>query len=718
MKRARKDTIKVDGIKVGLFPHQAYAIFWMLSRLIYDINGCFLADDMGVGKTMEFLGVWVIHRMVHLAWDEVQICRNSPDALDRAKHLPVGHTVGSSCPTDPFCISCPCQEDSISYQLSSVIRKGPVLILAPPNNVSVWEEECHNMIDTKNTRLKLEWHVAYGESRLTNAVIKDLQCDIETLDAKPGQERHLVIVSYRGIYNRLIEQALQYRLRRKESPRHPITWSIMGRDEFHTAKGSKTQVNEYFCLARTSASPPKSKKQPAADTASKKKKTTKKDPMEAYAAPHIGRPLKIAISGTPFEGSPSDLAGHLKSFADAEWNLGSHVMYKSSPDRLITLAKSYQNIVSNLGRRDTSVENATIDGLIGSYPTKLTAFLNPIMLRRTGHDKFFDYTIINLDPMRINQVACGTSTDYVNSLQLLASEAEKDLQAEYNVRLAAWQAKNNPNLPKPVMMINQLSKSNAAYFLRLAADFAAIPELHKRYPDWTFYADEAYQLDWDNVPKTNLYIIHLDTLVKSGKEKLDQLKKLLHDMRKRSKEWAKKGEKTEKMIIATAHPAILLILHLYFQHYEPKWKVTTVSSAIQVEQRNKIIGYFCGRGEEEQVKYHDADILLSTAACVGSGLNMTAANNFVLFDPLWMVKEQRQAFARVHRTGQKRQTHLTLLYAEGNPIERDILKRQQARTEVGEMTWKVSTGEMEKAQRRAERKARREQEQEATAGTV
>jgi len=97
------------------------------------------------------------------------------------------------------------------------------------------------------------------------------------------------------------------------------------------------------------------------------------------------------------------------------------------------------------------------------------------MLRRTSHDKFFDYTIINLDPMNINQIAYGTSTDYVNSLQLLASEAEMEMQAEYAARLAAWQAKNNPNLPKLVMRISKSWKLNAAYFLRLAADFRCDP---------------------------------------------------------------------------------------------------------------------------------------------------------------------------------------------------------------------------------------------------
>jgi hypothetical protein len=43
--------------------------------------------------------------------------------------------------------------------------------------------------------------------------------------------------------------------------------------------------------------------------------------------------------------------------------------------------------------------------------------------------------------------------------------------------------------PEPVL-ISSMSKSNHAYYLRLAADFAAIPYLHNKYPDWTFHTDE------------------------------------------------------------------------------------------------------------------------------------------------------------------------------------------------------------------------------------
>src|SRR5277367_3065332 len=130
-KRAREDTFYIDGLLVGLFPHQAYAVYWMITRLLDNITGLFLADDMGLGKTLEFIGLWVVQRKVTTAWDEVQKCRNSPNEAERKKHLPGEQEVGSVCPTDPIPhLACPCVNGSISHQLAKVLRRGPVLILA------------------------------------------------------------------------------------------------------------------------------------------------------------------------------------------------------------------------------------------------------------------------------------------------------------------------------------------------------------------------------------------------------------------------------------------------------------------------------------------------------------------------------------------------------------------------------------------------------------
>jgi SNF2 family DNA or RNA helicase len=97
---------------------------------------------------------------------------------------------------------------------------------------------------------------------------------------------------------------------------------------------------------------------------------------------------------------------------------------------------------------------------------------------------------------------------------------------------------------------------------------------------------------------------------------------------------------------------------------------------------------------------------------------MTYANNIVLFDLLWMDKDQRQAFARVHRYGQERETHLILMYSPGNPVERDIRARQRKRKNLGDMTWTVTSGDLEIQQLKENKQARRKTEKEHMMDTV
>jgi hypothetical protein len=130
---------------------------------------------------------------------------------------------------------------------------------------------------------------------------------------------------------------------------------------------------------------------------------------------------------------------------------------------------------------------------------------------------------------------------------------------------------------------------------------------------------------------------------------------------------------------------------------------------MDIAKRTQIVNGFCGRKDSPHYDAaSNADILLATTALVGTGLNLVPACVFILFDPLWMQKDQRQAFARVHRTGQKRPTHLYLLYSPGNPVERGCLERQRRRGQLGEMTWQVTTGEAEMEQLKEHRRAQKE----------
>jgi SNF2 family DNA or RNA helicase len=421
--------------------------------------------------------------------------------------------------------------------------------------------------------------------------------------------------------------------------------------------------------------------------------------------------MKLAMSGTMFEGSPRDLLGHFIDTVDERWWQFDLRMLKCTPENLMELAKEYEKIVVACGGAVSNKSRKKLNLRIRQYTRKLNAQLSLFLIRRTGQDKFFNYTIVPLPPMNVMALACQTPIQWLESIENYAALTQRELAANHATAMENWLRKGRQG-PEPELR-NGLARSSTGYFLRLAADFAAIPNLHNKYPEWTFHADEVYRIDWDSVPEDNFYLVHLKTLIDSS-TKIQRLEKILASMSKKSKDWIAKGERKEKMVLATAHPAVLGILYLYFKKYQRDWKVVMISasSKMSIKKRIDVINGFCGREDSPYyASAFEADILLSTTPCVGTGLNLVIASHVVLFDLLWMRKDQEQAFCRVHRYPQTRETKLYLLHSPGNPIERDCLERQSTRGQLGEMTWQVTTGEAEaeqlklKAQRRAEEKA-------------
>lgn len=709
-KAQRDDKFYIEGLRVGLFPHQAFAIFWVFWRRRCEVYQLFISDDMGVGKTLEFLGVWIVQRSVNVAWDEVQRCRSSSNPADRLKHLPTAQGKDSVCPTNPFPnLACPCVNSSISYQMAQRTKQGPVLMLAPAGNVFVWEEECAKRVDTSNKRLRLKWHVAYDKSDLSPTVVKELQCDIDTLQAQRGQDRHLVISSNISFYKKVIQQALQFRrlgpktLEGLREARHPITWSIMGRDEYHVAKGINTIPSQYFLCARTFTEQDMAKLPPLPKSRSR---------SQYQPQPHHDNPLQIALTGTPFEGSPYDLLGHITSPPSQRCIRKDPSMETCTPGRLKTHATTYRNLVANL--QDVPKSNELMVKA-RAYSKELNQILSKIMIRRTATSKFLEYPIIPLPEMDVREIASVTDPKYLESIRKCADLTERELKDEYNQRYENW-IRLGKKSPQPTLYHLKAYSKNL-YYLRLAADFAAIPKLHYDHPDWTFHAQEVYSLSWDNLPQDSLYYQHLDEIIDSS-PKLTELGEIFRKMDQRSQAARARSERKEKMILTTAHPVAMFLLGEVIKKRYPKYEVVMVTARMGQAQRNEIFNGFCNKESKLRDSLSDCDILLTTTPLVGTGYNLTEPNVFVMFDPLWMRKDQRQAFARVHRTGQKRDTYLYLLHCPGNPVERDIILRQRKRKDLGDMTWGVTTGQLEAEQMDEERRRQRRAQKERMMDTV
>ena len=73
----------------------------------------------------------------------------------------------------------------------------------------------------------------------------------------------------------------------------------------------------------------------------------------------------------------------------------------------------------------------------------------------------------------------------------------------------------------------------------------------------------------------------------------------------------------------------------------------------------------------------------------GTGLNLTAADIVIHYDPWWNVAAQNQATDWAHRIGQEKQVTVYRLITQ-NTVEENILKLQETKRELADQ---VVTGE-------------------------
>jgi hypothetical protein len=116
--------------------------------------------------------------------------------------------------------------------------------------------------------------------------------------------------------------------------------------------------------------------------------------------------------------------------------------------------------------------------------------------------------------------------------------------------------------------------------------------------------------------------------------KMIKLEKILSSIEDRLKKAIAKGELKEKMILTTRHPTILGIIYSYFKKNRKDLKVALLLASMEISKRTEIVNGFYSRKDSSKYNaYYDIDILIATTPLVGIGLNITAANNFVMFNP-------------------------------------------------------------------------------------
>jgi ERCC4-related helicase len=130
---------------------------------------------------------------------------------------------------------------------------------------------------------------------------------------------------------------------------------------------------------------------------------------------------------------------------------------------------------------------------------------------------------------------------------------------------------------------------------------------------------------------------------------------------------------TGKFIVYTQHLGMIKVLMKICD--AESWKACSCSGDMSTDEKNQTILNFQNTPEIQ--------LLIATVGSAGEGLNLTAANRVLLFDPWWNESKKIQAFNRVYRLMQTKGCHLIELFSSGF-VEELIFRIKERRKRKGD----------------------------------
>lgn len=128
---------------------------------------------------------------------------------------------------------------------------------------------------------------------------------------------------------------------------------------------------------------------------------------------------------------------------------------------------------------------------------------------------------------------------------------------------------------------------------------------------------------------------------------------------------------------------------------------TSMLSLIRIELEARSLGYAWLTGDTvdrktpvKRFQSGEVDLFLISLKAGGLGLNLTAADTVILYDPWWNPAVEAQAIDRAHRIGQTRPVFIHRLIAEGT-VEEKMLDLQARKRNLAAALWNEDAGRLD-----------------------
>ncbi|CAI5447480.1 unnamed protein product [Caenorhabditis angaria] len=150
------------------------------------------------------------------------------------------------------------------------------------------------------------------------------------------------------------------------------------------------------------------------------------------------------------------------------------------------------------------------------------------------------------------------------------------------------------------------------------------------------------------------------------------------------KTWKNEPNASNKILIFTQKTSVIQMLEHFFD--KNQYKYCTMSGSTPIAQRHGLVEKF---GQDEEVF-----IFLLTTKVGGVGLNLTAANKIVIFDPDWNPTTDDQAKERAWRIGQNRDVTIYRLICSGTIEEKAYMRQIHKQTIAAKILKNAETKEV------------------------
>ncbi|KAM7184298.1 hypothetical protein V8F33_013065 [Rhypophila sp. PSN 637] len=640
-KRKRVPMKKLPGMNVGLFDYQLMGVLNLLRNILYNVPGGILADEQGVGKTMEMFGLIALAYNLRRSKTEVEAEWNSGK---RSQHNPrqdaeKGGQAPRTCKLDErYGFRCYCY-NGLTQMLADALPEGPNFIIGPERSLEQLYIEGKKKLDTKALKLRREQDDVDPKERLTPSEIKALAGTITATgddtfeyhaNTSPKQWEY-IIVSHPGQLQKLVQNSFSVKVRTTDGQvvkKSAFLPGMVFMDEFHEFTSAAPQGHE----------------------------TRTVQWLKHLKQNHP--PLVYFVSGTPFDQSPADIRAAIDMFDNPNFTIG--IDRRLEGTRLVDfdeLVTTFDNLLA----RQNGGEALPAEEL-ANYRKLLNKFLNRMMVRRLGIDKFRGRDITDIGPLSVKITDHPAPSSLVSSLQDLANLTRDTVnstlpegaslgnflrsQTGADLLLKLRLASTFPGISTPLDEEFTFTPSEIASHLSAAKGKLENTPYYKYIPTWSAYS-----------PKITTILATVNTMLKD-KTKIP-------------------GESTsaKKLIIFSPLEAESMLIYGYLMYKNKKDKnlkpVWINSVGMDQKDRGKLIDKFKEMGNAPP------NILVSPMSVGGTGLNLQNAKYSIVSSPAWSKRENQQAYYRVHRVGQVQDTKLSLLTARWNPADRVLVKKYE-----------------------------------------